>query len=44
MFLTDHPHELPRLIVQARELNKLRGTFLQGLLKHNTNGRNSCAH
>jgi len=39
MFLTDHPHELPRLIVQARELNKLRGTFLQGLLKHNTNGR-----
>ena len=23
MFLTDHPHELPRLIMQARELNKL---------------------
>ena len=39
MFLSDHPHELPRLILQARELNKLRGTFLQGLLKHNTNGR-----
>ena len=39
MFLTDHPHELPRLIMQARELNKLRGTFLQGLYKHNTNGR-----
>ena len=27
MFLTDHPHELPRLIMHARELNKLRGTF-----------------
>jgi DNA polymerase I-like protein with 3'-5' exonuclease and polymerase domains len=39
MFLTDHPHELPRLIMQARELNKLRGTFLQGLVKHNTHGR-----
>ena len=39
MFLTDHPHELPRLIMQARELNKLRGTFLHGLLKHNKEGR-----
>jgi len=39
MFLTDHPHELPRLIMQARELNKLRGTFLQGLVNHNTSGR-----
>ena len=39
MFLTDHPHELPRLIMQARELNKLRGTFLHGLIKHNKEGR-----
>ena len=39
MFLTDHPHELPRLLMQARELNKLRGTFLQGLVNNNTNGR-----
>jgi len=39
MFLMDHPHELPRLIMQARELNKLRGTFLQGLVNHNTSGR-----
>ena len=39
MFLTDHSHELPRLIMQARELNKLRGTFLHGLLKHNKEGR-----
>ena len=39
MFLTDHPHELPRLIMQARELNKLRGTFLQGLMNYTENGR-----
>ena len=39
MFLTDHPHELPRLVMQARELNKLRGTFLHGLLKHNEEGK-----
>jgi len=39
MFLTDHPHELPRLLMQARELNKLRGTFLGGLLNHNSTGR-----
>ena len=39
MFLSDHPHELPRLIMQARELNKLRGTFLKGLLDHTHEGR-----
>ena len=39
MFLTDHPHELPRLITQARELNKLQGTFLNSVLKYNKDGR-----
>jgi DNA polymerase-1 len=39
MFLTDHPHELPRLIMQARELNKLRGTFLHGLMNYTEEGR-----
>ena len=39
LFLTDHPHELPRLITQARELNKLQGTFLHGVLKYQKNGR-----
>ena len=39
LFLTDHPHELPRLITQARELNKLQGTFLHGMLKYHKNGR-----
>jgi len=37
--LTDHPHELPLLITQARELNKLQGTFLNGLLKYQKDGR-----
>jgi DNA polymerase I-like protein with 3'-5' exonuclease and polymerase domains len=39
LFLTDHPHELPRLITQARELNKLQGTFLHGMLKYQKDGR-----
>ena len=39
LFLTDHPHELPRLITQARELNKLQGTFLHGVLKYQKDGR-----
>ena len=39
MFLTDHPHELPRLIMQARELNKLRGTFLHGLMNYSERDR-----
>jgi DNA polymerase I-like protein with 3'-5' exonuclease and polymerase domains len=39
MFLTDHPHELPLLITQARELNKLQGTFLNSVLKYNKDGR-----
>ena len=27
-FLTDHPHELAQLIVEARNLNKTSGTFI----------------
>ena len=33
-FLTDHPHELPKLIVQARALNKTSGTFINTIMKH----------
>ena len=44
LFLTDHPHELPRLITQARELNKLQGTFLHGMLKYQKDGRIHCTH
>jgi len=34
MFLTDHEHELPKLIVQARNLNKTHGTFIATIMKH----------
>ena len=33
-FLSDHPHELAQLIVQARNLNKTSGTFINTILKH----------
>jgi len=33
-FLSDHPHELPRLITQARNLNKTSGTFINTILSH----------
>jgi len=32
-FLTDHPHELPQAIVQARSYNKINGTFIDGILR-----------
>lgn len=33
-FLSEHPHELPRLITQARNLNKTSGTFINTILNH----------
>jgi len=33
-FLTDHPHDLPKLIVQARNLNKTQGTFINSIAKY----------
>ena len=33
-FLKDHPHELPKLIVDVRNLNKTSGTFINTILKH----------
>ena len=33
-FLADHPHELAQLIVQARNLNKTSGTFINTIMKH----------
>ena len=38
-FLSSHPHELPRLITQAREINKAHTTFIDTILKHEHNGR-----
>ena len=38
-FLAGHPHELPQMIVKARELNKARTTFIETIMKHQHNGR-----
>jgi DNA polymerase I-like protein with 3'-5' exonuclease and polymerase domains len=38
-FLAAHPHELPKLVVRARELNKARTTFIDTIFKHEHNGR-----
>ena len=33
-FLTDHPHEFTGLVVEAREVNKAYGTFVNTILEH----------
>jgi len=33
-FLSDHPHELPKLIVESRNINKANGTFINTIMKH----------
>ena len=38
-FLATHPHELPKLINQAREINKANTTFIETILKHEYKGR-----
>lgn len=38
-YLFNSPHEISKLIVQAREVNKFHGTFLQGLIKYNHKGK-----
>lgn len=38
-FLTDHSHDLAKLIVQARNLNKTNGSFIDGILKYVHGGR-----
>ena len=32
-FLVNHPHDLPKMIVNAREINKARTTFVDTILK-----------
>jgi DNA polymerase I-like protein with 3'-5' exonuclease and polymerase domains len=40
MFLTEHEHPLAKLVVQARNLNKTSGTFINSIMKHcRTDGR-----
>jgi len=38
-FLATHPAELPKLIVEAREINKANTTFIDTILKHEYKGR-----
>ena len=38
-FLQNHPHELPKAIAEARELNKAHTTFIDSITKHSANGR-----
>jgi len=38
-FLATHPADLPKLIVEAREVNKASTTFIDTILKHNHKGR-----
>ena len=38
-FLSNHNHELPRMIVKAREYNKARTTFIDTILRHQHEGR-----
>ena len=38
-FLANHTHPLPRAVVQARELNKARTTFIDTILDHQYKGR-----
>ena len=33
-FLSDHTHDFPKLIVEARNLNKTSGTFINTIMKH----------
>ena len=38
-FLSSHPSPLAKMVVEAREINKARTTFLDTILKHERNGR-----
>jgi DNA polymerase I-like protein with 3'-5' exonuclease and polymerase domains len=38
-FLEHHLHDLPKMIVEVREFNKARTTFIDTLIKHSHNGR-----
>lgn len=38
-FLATHPHEVAKLVVRARELNKARTTFIDSITKHSVRGR-----
>ena len=39
MFLSNHESDLAKMVVQAREINKARTTFIDTILKHSYKGR-----
>ncbi len=42
MFLNSHPHDVPKAIVQLREMDKADSTFIDSILQHSVNGRIHC--
>jgi DNA polymerase I-like protein with 3'-5' exonuclease and polymerase domains len=42
MFLNAHPHDVPKAIVQLREMDKADSTFIDSILQHSVNGRIHC--
>lgn len=42
MFLSAHPHEVAKAIVQLREMDKADSTFIDSILQHSVNGRIHC--
>ena len=34
VFLSEHPHEFAKLVVEARNLNKVQGTFITSIMKY----------
>ena len=34
VFLQEHPHEFAKLVVEARNLNKIQGTFISSMMKY----------
>ena len=42
MFLSSHPHDVAKAIVQLREMDKADSTFIDSILQHSHNGRIHC--
>lgn len=42
MFLSSHPNEVAKAVVQLRELDKADSTFIDSILEHSNNGRIHC--
>ena len=42
LFLSSHPHDVAKAIVQLREMDKADSTFIDSILQHSHNGRIHC--